>query len=79
MDKQKFRVGDRVQLTDGEPVYPEYRGLVGTVVEEEGADGFLRVSYDALDSRVLRSDPKTLTFIHDELDMTDLNSFIENQ
>lgn len=73
-----FRCGDRVQLDDREPVYSQYRGLVGTVVGEDGT-GFLRVSYDGLGSRVLSSDPDTLTIIHDEFDMTDLNNFIENQ
>lgn len=76
-----FHDGDRVQLHDDEPVFERYRGLVGTVVGtiRIGSDVFLKVYYDALDSRVSLSDPNTLTIIHDELDMTDLNSFIENQ
>ena len=76
-----FHDGDRVQLYDGEPVFERYRGLVGTVVGTGriGSEVFLRVSYDNLDSRVLHSEPKTLTIIYDEFDMTDLISFIENQ
>ena len=72
-----FHAGDRVQLYDGEPVFERYRGLVGTVVGR-GYGGCLRVLYDNL-GRDLLSDPKTLTIIHDEFDVTDLNSFIENQ
>ena len=76
-----FHDGDRVQLCDGDPVFNRYRGLVGTVVGTAriGSDVFLKVSYDKLDSRVLHSDPNTLTVIQDEFDATNLNSFIENQ
>lgn len=76
-----FHDGDRVQLCDGEQVLKRYRGLVGTIIGtiRIGSEVFLKVSYDKLDSSVLLSGPNTLTIIHDEFDMTDLNSFIENQ
>ena len=79
VDECKFRKGDRVQLVDREPVYEMYRGAVGTVIDVSSLDalGYIRVLYDHFGE--FKSTPATLVLIDDNVDTTELNSFLENQ
>ena len=79
MGKRKFRIGDRVQLLDREPVFQSYRGAVGTVVDTSSLDalGCILVQYDHFGK--LQSNPATLVLIDDNVDATELNSFLDNQ
>lgn len=78
MDECKFRKGDRVQLVDREPVFKKFRGAVGTVIDiSRGANGIVVVLYDNFGR--LQSDPATLVLIVDDVDVAELNSFLDNQ
>lgn len=78
MGECKFRKGDRVQLLDGEPVFEPFRGAIGTVADTTySPDGSIAVFYDHFGR--LRSDPATLLLVGDDVDVTELNSFLENQ
>lgn len=78
MGECKFRVGDRVQLVDREPVFKKFRGAVGTVIDtSRGVNGTVVVLYDNFGR--LQSDPATLVLIDDNVDTTELNSFLDNQ
>lgn len=79
MRECKFRKGDRVQLVDREPVFDLYRGAVGTVIDVSSLDalGSISVLYDRFGER--QSDPSTLVLIDDNVDATELNSFLDNQ
>lgn len=79
MGKRKFREGDRVQLLDREPVFESYRGAVGTVTDVSSFDalGCIDVTYDHFGK--LQSDPATLVLIDDNVDTTELNSFLDSQ
>ena len=79
MGERKFREGDRVQLLDREPVFQSYRGAVGTVVDTSSYDalGCILVLYDHFGK--LSSDPATLVLIDDNVDTTELDSFLDNQ
>ena len=56
-----------------------YRGAVGTVTDVSSLDalGCVVVTYDHFGK--LQSDPATLVLIDDNVDTTELNSFLENQ
>ena len=78
MGECKFREGDRVQLVDRAPVFETFRGAVGTVQDiSRGANGSVVVLYDNFGR--LQSDPATLVLIVDDVDATELNSFLDNQ
>lgn len=79
MGERKFRKGDRVQLVDSESVIKWYRGAVGTVIDGSSFDvhGCISVLYDHFGK--LQSDPATLVLIDDNVDATELNSFLDNQ
>ena len=79
VDECKFREGDRVQLVDSESVFKRYRGAVGTVADTSSLDalGCILVQYDHFGK--LQSDPATLVLIDDNVDTTELNSFLDNQ
>lgn len=79
MGERKFCKGDRVQLVDREPVFERYRGAVGTVIDTSSLDalGSVSVLYDRFGK--YQSDPATLVLINDNVDATELNSFLDNQ
>lgn len=79
MTEWKLREGDRVRLVDREPVFKQYRGAVGTVVDVSSLDalGSVSVLYDRFGK--CQSDPATLVLINDNVDTTELNSFLDNQ
>lgn len=78
MGECKFREGDRVQLVDREPVFKKFRGAVGTVIDiSRDVNGIVVVLYDNFGR--LQSDPATLVLIDDNVDTTELNSFLDNQ
>ncbi len=79
MGECKFRKGDRVQLVGGDPDFESYIGAVGTVIDVSSLDAFggIAVLYDSFG--MCQSNPAALVLIGDDVDATELNSFLDNQ